>query len=161
MVPREPTAADRVWNRATGWQDASYVEPNPTQAGDQALVDLLRLHGRAANGGLAAAVDPVDGVDGVEVAAAVAGFRWFGLDDAAAVVLDVAGRARAPELDVDSDAYDGALGDAFEVEADERYWSVADDGLLLAAFKARFAVEPTAFAPLADAWPDGARPPEC
>ena len=81
--------SDRVWNRAC----LELGGANPME-GDVALTAMVLLHGLAMNGGL---LDAVEGMSEAEVMRAVAGFRYFGLGDAAAVVEWVAQQVRHPD----------------------------------------------------------------
>jgi hypothetical protein len=89
--------ADRIWNRACD----PFAEHSTV--GDQALQEVLRVHGRVMNGGLASALE-YNAPD--EIHRAVAGFQYLRLDDVAltlATAFDVAfpcrrnrGRRRTP-----------------------------------------------------------------
>jgi hypothetical protein len=76
------TTAGNVWNRAA----LTAGGPVPCE-GDRALADLLFAHGLVMNGG----VDHLVEVASVErIAAAVRGFRFYGLDEVASLLEDVA-----------------------------------------------------------------------
>lgn len=125
-----PTAA--IWNRACGEVGGPTTL---TAAGDRALADLVLGHSTAINGGL---LHAVESLTEVECAAAVAGFRYFGLDEAATVFQDV--------FDTASGGMDDEPAEQLEVEADTRYWAVvADDDVLVSAFVNRYRREPSAF----------------
>ena len=105
--------------------------------GDLALAALLRLHNEAMSSGLLHAV--TDGLAGDAVQAALHGYRYFGLSEAAAVAEAVRTEA--------SDAGDDDLDD-LEQEADRRYSSaVPDDETLVQAFVKKYSADADAFAP--------------
>src|ERR1700686_4025963 len=83
------THADMIWNRACG------EDPLRAFPGDRALADLLRAHGLAMNGGVLHAVECLTAS---ELSNAEAGYRFYGLDPAAALLI----RARTI-LDKDDD----------------------------------------------------------
>lgn len=102
-----------------------------------ALAALLSVHSLAMNGGLR---HSVENHSPDELEQAVAGYRYFGLEDAAAVVESVARRAAAIDPDV---------AERLEAEADDRYAAVVpDDSTLAARFEQLFRQKPEAFAPL-------------
>lgn len=111
------------------------------RAGDRALADLLRFHNVSMNGGVLHGV----GVRSQhEVAAAVAGYRYFGLDGAADAVEWLVAEASGIDLANDLDA-----AERLEVEADERYSSaVPTDDTLVRAFEHRYRDRPEEFAPV-------------
>lgn len=75
---------------------------------------------------------------------AVAGYRYFDLEDAAVVVESVAQRVAAIDLDVDPDA-----AERLEAEADDRYAAVIpQDSTIADQFERLFRQRPEAFAPL-------------
>ena len=75
---------------------------------------------------------------------AAAGYRYFGLGDAADVVESVARQAAAIDLDVDPDA-----AERLEAEADDLYAAVIpDDSTIAEQFERLFRQQPEAFAPL-------------
>jgi hypothetical protein len=123
-------AADEVWNRAC---DPFAPFPRP---GDAALAALLLCHGMAVNGGLLHACDGLEPDQGAD---AVAGYRLFGLDAAAAARL-------AAGLDPD----DLAAAERLEAEADRRYGAALPDGdeTVARAFREHLHRHPTAYAPL-------------
>jgi hypothetical protein len=126
---------DEIWTGAC----AEAGRPKSlTAPGDRALADMILAHSLAMNGGV---VHAVESLTTEERAAAVEGYRYFGLDAAARVLEDIARR------------FDGVLDDdeaeRLEVEADERYASVvADDEVLANAFVEQYRREPTAFVPI-------------
>ncbi len=99
-------AADAVWNRAL-----DRPEPPGEREGDAALRTLLSFHGAAMNGGPLHAWEVV-GPEGT--AAAVAGYRYFFLADAASAVEWL----RAAVVAVDLGDIDAA--EAVELQADDR-----------------------------------------
>ncbi len=122
-----------VWNRAA--MKAGGAELGP---GDVALADVLRVHSLAMNGGLLQALEMCSAE---EVEAAVKGYEYLGMDDAAAAVLWLAGGLAG----VVADDYD-KLG-VLEVGADERYAAaVPTDATIVEAFEAHFAVNPGEYA---------------
>ncbi|MDX6275340.1 MAG: hypothetical protein QOJ92_2550 [Frankiales bacterium] len=81
-----------------------------------------------------------------EVAAAVAAYRYFGLDQAAAAVEWLVAEASDVDLDSDTDA-----AERLEVEGDARYAAaVPTDATLVEAFERRYRAEPEAFAPVGE-----------
>lgn len=76
--------ADDIWNRAC----AEAGQPKTlTAPGDRSLADMVLTHSLAMTGGL---LHAVQSCTPDEVAAAVRGYRFFGLESAAAVLEDVA-----------------------------------------------------------------------
>lgn len=128
--------ADDVWNRAC----AEAGRPKELVApGDRALADMVLAHSLAMNGGVLHAVECLDPA---ELIGAVAGYRYFGLVDAAQVIEDTAIAWNDGEHDADA-------AERLELDAEARYALVVeDDQVLVDAFKARYAREPTAFAPI-------------
>lgn len=125
---------DAVWNRAAVGRGGS-----SPRDGDRALADLLQFHSIAMNGGCLHAYQFLsrDAVD-----AAVRGYRFFGLHDAAAAVEWFAAEAAAADLENDDAA------ERLEVEAQDRYdRAVPTDSTLAVAFKAAYRRAPDAFAP--------------
>lgn len=97
--------------------------------GDVALVALLRLHSLAMNGGLAHGLEVLDPTQCV---AAIAGFRYFGLEDMA-ILIEHAMQVSEDEL----------------YEYDDQYFSlVPKDDILVEAFLQNFATDPKAFSPV-------------
>lgn len=125
--------ADDIWNRAC----AEAGRPKTlTAPGDRALADMVLVHSLAMNGGL---LHAVESCTADEVAAAVRGYRYFGLDAAAVVLEDVARSWGDGDLDLPD-------SERLEVEANERYDSaVPDDEVLVTAFVARLQTEPSVF----------------
>jgi hypothetical protein len=113
--------------------------PDPRQ-GDMALAAVVRLHSLAMSGGL---LDAVEGRPASEIADSLAGFRYFGLDDAAAAVEWVVAQALGTDLD------DIEAAEALGGEADERYGAVVpDDSALIEAFQRVYQARPEAFSAL-------------
>jgi hypothetical protein len=73
----KPSKADLVWNRAC------FGGGSDLRAGDVALAALLRAHGMIMNGGV---FHVFETLDGPELADAEAGYRFFGLSGAAALL---------------------------------------------------------------------------
>ena len=135
QVTREAEATSAtwdIWNRAA--MEGGGANPGP---GDAALAALLRLHNEAMSSGLLHAV--TEARTASQVDAALAGYRYFGLDDVASVVVSVRTEAaNAAEDDLNH----------LEGEADSRYHAlVPDDATLVAAFESKLATAPEAFAP--------------
>jgi len=127
--------AAAVWNRAAAAPDAGSREG--FGQGDDALADVLLLHGYAMGGGL---LDAVGSLLPEQVSAAADGFVLLGLPDAAELALEVRDRA--------ADADDDALGE-LEIEASERYAAVVpSDSSLDGAFQALLRDRPELFAPV-------------
>jgi len=128
--------ADRIWNRAAGQHGGPELAD-----GDNALAALLSVHSLAMNGGL---LHSVENHSQDQIERAIAGYRYFGLDDAAAVVESVARRAASIDLDTDGDATE-----RLEADADESYEAaVPDDSTLAASFEQLYERRPEAFSPL-------------
>jgi hypothetical protein len=126
--------ADKIWNRAV-YGGAAEAGP-----GDRALSDLLRLHNLAMSGGV---LDAVERLTDTDLAAALAGYHWMGLDVAADIVAGVRDEVAAGVLDHEDRA------EALEVSADTGYSSaVPTDGTLEAAFRTRLEQQPEAFSSL-------------
>ncbi|MGY1830534.1 hypothetical protein ACI8AA_08920 [Geodermatophilus sp. SYSU D01180] len=127
--------ADAVWNRACD-PDGPFTHP-----GDAALAAVLLCHGMAVNGGL---LHAVQGLEAEQLERAVAGFRLFGLEEAADAVEDVARQAAALRED-DLDA-----AERLEVEADHRYAAALPgwDDTVERAFREHLRRFPGAYAPL-------------
>ena len=93
-----------------------YDYQGPRAEGDRALYDLLMLDNVAQNGGL---LHGVGVLDQTELAAAVAGYRWFGLDARAGAIESVA--AEASRIDPeDPDSLPAAA--VLEERADDLYF---------------------------------------
>ena len=127
---------DTVWNRAV--MEEGGTSP---RAGDRALADLLRFHSVSMNGGVLHGLE-VRSDD--EVSAAVAGYKYFGLDQAAAAVEWLVAAASANDLDNHHEA-----AERLEIEGDERYAkAVPTDATLVTAFEHRYRDNPEEFAPV-------------
>jgi len=125
----ELTEADRIWNRACGG------DPLRALPGDRALADLLLAHGLSMNGGVLHAVECLTGT---QLSDAQAGFRFFGLDGAAAL-LSYARRIFEAGDDLESD----------ERELDGAYARlIPSDSSLTDLFEKRWKSSPSDFAPL-------------
>jgi hypothetical protein len=129
--------ADRIWNRAA----CEHGGPVPAD-GDTALASLLSVHNLAMNGGL---LHSVQNHSQDQIERAIAGYRYFGFDDAAAVVESVARRAASIDLDADDD-----VAERLEIDADESYAAAVpdDDATLAASFEQLYERRPEAFSPL-------------
>ena len=119
----KPSRQDEIWNRAC--LDAGGSSP---AVGDQALASLLVAHGLAMNGGV---VHAMECLSQSELAAAIAGFNYFGITGASLVF------EQQPD---DSEATEERL--------DQMYWAaVPDEEALVHAFRVRLMSTPEAFAP--------------
>jgi hypothetical protein len=115
---------DEIWNRAC--LESGGAAP---AAGDRALAALLLAHGLAMNGGVAHAIGCLSKS---ELAAAIAGFNYFGLTAASHVF------QQAPD---DSEETEERLN--------HMYWqAVPDDETLAHAFRIKLVASPDAFAPV-------------
>ena len=133
MMP-ELTRADVIWNRAC---EGDATAPSP---GDRALAALLVLHGLVMNGGVLHAVECLKPQ---ELAGAISGYRFFGFDDVAVMLVDAKSFAEVHE-DLDS----------IEADLDRRYLTlIPDDSTLFARFAAYLLHNPSEFAPLLGSWP--------
>jgi hypothetical protein len=118
-------AANQIWNRANFGGDA------PLRRGDRALAGLLRLHNRAMNGGVLHALE----LSVAEFAVALDGYRYFGFDQAVAVLDETRARFEAG-LTADE-------AEALESASDESYAVV-----IFSAFAGRLATHPDDFLPI-------------
>ena len=118
------SASAGVWNRACAEAGATRTLTAP---GDRALADMILAHSLAMNGGLLYAIETRRDEERV---AAAGGYRYFGLN-AAAEVLDL---ATSEQLEIEADERDGAV--------------VPDDGVVVAAFEAKYAESQAEFATL-------------
>ncbi len=123
------TDADMIWNRACG------EDPLRALPGDRALADLLRAQGLAMNGGVLHAVECLTSS---ELSAAVAGYRYYGLDEIASLL----SRARTIF----------ETGDYLEIheqELDRQYAAmIRSDCSLVERFENRLKSHPSEFASL-------------
>ncbi|NLE96811.1 MAG: DUF4375 domain-containing protein [Propionibacterium sp.] len=116
---------DTIWNRA--------AEGTGGEEGDDALAALLVLHGMVMNGGL---VNAIEVAEEEELHAAVEGYRFFGLDDAADLIVET-----QSALDNDADP------EILETMKDGEFYDlVPDDETVYDAFAAKLRDEPSAFA---------------
>ena len=120
--------ADRVWNRA-----ALENGGRSPRTGDRALAAIILADGLIGNGGV---LHCLEVLDPREIASAVEGFRYFGLDPVADF-FHYASETTISEV----------TGD-LENEFNERYWALADGRVLEDAFKRRFAETHEDFSPL-------------
>jgi hypothetical protein len=102
--------------------------------------DVSQLTGLAANGGLLHAVGALGPAD---LRAAVAGLRWLGLDGLAGEV-----EAFGQEAGDAPDSLALATAEELEQRGDDLYFGADPDAAVEAAFRARLAERPEAFAPL-------------
>jgi hypothetical protein len=115
---------DQIWNRAA--MEAGGPDP---REGDSALAALLLLHGMAMNGGIDHAIEVLSSE---EYTSALKGFRYFGLEQAAALLEKATG---ATQLQLEQlNAEYGAV--------------VPSDGTLVHAFQVKLLSSPEAFAPV-------------
>lgn len=119
-----------IWNRAVLRAGGS-----APREGDAALAALMLLHSLAMNGGL---LDALESLKAPELAAAVAGYRFFGLTGAAGAIERIAARLAA-----------GADPEKIENPANEEYWrEIRDDETIATAFSRHRARRPEAYAAL-------------
>ena|SRR5690348_16825485 len=112
---------DQIWNRAC--LEGGGTEP---AVGDAALASVLLAHGLVMNGGV---VHALECLSSAQVAAAIAGFKYFGLTTAAYVF----------EQPPDASA---------EQHLNHMYWqAVPNDEVLAHAFRIKLVASPEAFAP--------------
>lgn len=123
---------DAIWNRALG-----FGGDRGSGEGDAALQDMLELHGRIMNGGL---LDAVETGTPEGVGAAIAGYRWMGLHEAADAVAMVRDEVANCALDDDeaAEALESRANDAYET-------AIPDDATLDRAFRAKLRDTPSAF----------------
>jgi hypothetical protein len=100
---------DQIWNRAaleSGGENA--------RDGDRALADLFRFDGMAMNGGLGHAYDVLSDD---ELAAAMRGFRFFGLNELASFIEEAAHLSEDEQeaMSWKYYKYDRKIADSFEV----------------------------------------------
>ena len=139
MCPRHLGQSDvvadarEVWNRRA-WDGRGWTATEP---GDRALADMLRAHDEMFHGGM---LNVVECLSEAQIDAAIDGYRYFGLDEAAAALRE----ARR-------------ISDDDEERLNEVYWAaVPEDELLYVAFEDRYQQDPTAFAHLEGPWGTGA-----
>jgi hypothetical protein len=112
----------------------------PRAEGDIALAALLSVHSLAMNGGM---LHSVENHSQDQIERAIAGYRYFGLDAAAAVVESVARRAASIDLDADDDA-----AERLEIDANESYAAAVPDDSTPASFEQIYERRPESFSPL-------------
>lgn len=128
--PMSQTVADQIWNRAA--QNGGGNAPGP---GDDALASLLLLHGLAMNGGVHHAIDLLTPE---ELAEAISGFSYFGLEEMAEWL-------RNAQID----PFLKEWSDETETPAIFRYAEIIpDDESLVTRFEAVYRDRPTEFAAL-------------
>lgn len=123
------TETDLIWNRA--------CSENPLRGlpGDRALVDLLRAHGLAMNGGVLHAVECLTASELIE---AEAGYRFYGLDGVASLL------SHARTIFVRGEDLE-----SHEQQLDRQYAAIIpSDSLLAERFQNRLKSNPSEFAPL-------------
>lgn len=127
----ELTTANKIWNRACeGGGDSPC-------AGDRALAALLLFHGPAMNGGVLHAVECLSSP---ELAAAQAGYRYFGYEAIANLI-----RFTEEAIRVLQDL------EALEGSADQQYWAlVPDDAVLVEGFERHQKAFPFEYSPVTD-----------
>ncbi|MDR6938694.1 hypothetical protein [Arcanobacterium hippocoleae] len=121
------SSADDIWNRA--------VDGEGDGVGDKMLGAVLLLDGMIQNGGMANALD--DLLEEGEILAGVAGFRYFGLNVVADLVLEIYQAIS-----------DGANVEELEATRDGEYYEICDADAITAVFRKKLAEDPTAFSPL-------------
>lgn len=125
----ELTEADMIWNRACG------EDPVRALPGDRALTDLLKAHNLTMNGGVLHAVECLTAE---KRSAAMAGFRFYGLDGVASLL----SRARAIfEIGDDLESHEQQLDREYET-------MIPSDSSLAERFEQRLKTNPWDFAPL-------------
>lgn len=119
---------DKIWNRAAAGDGG--------EQGDEALAALLLFHGTVMNGGL---VNALEVLDEEQIAAAIGGYRFFGFDDAAALIVEA-----QSELEDDADP------EEVEESKDGEFFDLIDDDeTVYEALERKLAEDPAAFAPIA------------
>lgn len=118
---------DKIWNRAASGDGG--------EQGDEALAALLLFHGTVMNGGL---VNALEVLDEEQIASAVEGYRFFGFDDAAALIIET-----QVELEDDADP------EELEESKDGEFFDLIDDDeTVYEALERKLADDPAAFAPI-------------
>lgn len=124
-----------IWDRAA--MDTCGPEARP---GDRALAAALGIHGIAMNGGLA---HTIEFHTPEELAAGCAGFRYFGLDEAADAIEWLAG-----QVERDPDGSSDRIAE-LERDAERRYDEVIPtDAAFVDRFRVMLSSHPDQFAPL-------------
>jgi site-specific recombinase XerC len=141
VAPGRAKSADRaddsesIWSRAV---DDDYE--GPRAAGDRALHDLLLLDNLAWSNGL---IHAVRTLKPRELAAAVAGYRWFGLNRLANGIESVAGEVSAIDFYTPESHHAQTL---LEERAQVIFFGIEGSDLLQEAVQDRIARRPAAFA---------------
>ncbi len=118
---------DKIWNRAASGDGG--------EQGDEALAALLLFHGTVMNGGL---VNALEVLDEEQIASGVEGYRFFGFDDAAALIVET-----QVELEDDADP------EELEESKDGEFFDLIDDDeTVYEALERKLADDPAAFAPI-------------
>jgi hypothetical protein len=121
--------ANLIWNRSL---DGGGSQP---AKGDIALRAMLYAHGLAMNGGV---LHAVESLDESELAAAIAGYRFFSLDALGDLLMRAISLVRS-----------GANLEAHEALLDRQYCEIIpDDSRLFGFFERHLIAEPRDFAPL-------------
>jgi hypothetical protein len=124
--------AETIWNRAIFSGGGGSPE-----IGDIALATAITFHGLAMNGGVLDAVERKS----ADLSRVEDAYQWLGLGQIAALLEAVRQDVAAGALDDDDRA------EALEHAADQRYQTILpSDEVLYAAFRARLAKDPGAFA---------------
>lgn len=134
---QDPTMrhADLVWNRAA--MDGGGSSP---RTGDSALVALLLVHGMVCNGGV---IHSIEVCSADELRAGCAGYRSFGLEDAAELIEEAASKVTRDE------ARAGDYDEELEFELDQRYGAVIPtDETIVQRFEAHLSSHPEDFDPV-------------
>lgn len=123
MIASEIDDETRIWNRAALQKGGA----SPGE-GDAALTAAIQFNGLAMNGGV---VHAFEVLRGEELHAACAGFRYFGLDQAAALI---------------ETAFKMEWEDESSVEMDRIYGELVENDALGRAFRSHFATHPERYA---------------
>lgn len=121
------TKADRVWNRV-----CTYPEPPGLRRGDKALYAMLRAHGLICNGGVYHCVK--DCLNAKELQAAMDGYRYFGLEQAAKVI-------KRAQRSAWTGRSEGAMDRAYDK-------IIHTDSVLVRIFEEHYAKHSEAYAPI-------------
>lgn len=128
----ENTIPENIWLRACG------NGPDAPGTGDIALMAMLTFHGLVMNMG---ALHAIKCLNEEQVAASRAGYRYFGFGNIAGVI-GAGQHAIAQGLDLDE----------LEATLEEAYGAIIDeDAVLMKAFEAHYAHDPSAYAALTGA----------
>jgi hypothetical protein len=127
--------ANQIWNRAA-LEDGG-AKP---RLGDRALSALLSAHDMVCNGGV---VHCIEVLSKAEVVEACNGFRFFGMDVVAELLMEAAGAVTR------EDARTGSYDEEVEFDLDRRYGElIPDDGVIETRFLERYQSNPEDFAPV-------------